>query len=35
MIHDIGMQIVSNDAGEIGYRVYVGGGMGRTPYHRP
>ncbi len=30
--HDIGMEIVKNDAGEIGYRVYVGGGMGRTPY---
>jgi sulfite reductase (NADPH) hemoprotein beta-component len=30
-LHDIGIQIVSNDAGETGYRVLVGGGMGRTP----
>ena len=30
--HDIGIEIVKNDAGEIGYRVYAGGGMGRTPY---
>jgi sulfite reductase (NADPH) hemoprotein beta-component len=30
--HDIGIEIAKNDAGEIGYRVYVGGGMGRTPY---
>ena len=32
MIHDIGIQIVRNDAGEIGYRVFVGGGLGRTPF---
>jgi sulfite reductase (NADPH) hemoprotein beta-component len=29
--HDIGIQIVKNDAGDVGYRIYVGGGMGRTP----
>ena len=29
--HDIGLEIIENDAGEIGYRVYVGGGLGRTP----
>jgi sulfite reductase (NADPH) hemoprotein beta-component len=29
--HDIGMQIVRNDRGEIGFAVYVGGGLGRTP----
>ena len=29
--HDIGLQIVRNAAGEIGYRVFVGGGMGRIP----
>ncbi|CAM3793920.1 nitrite/sulfite reductase [Litorimonas haliclonae] len=29
--HDIGLEIIKNDAGEIGYRVYVGGGLGRTP----
>ncbi|KZY40116.1 sulfite reductase [Roseovarius sp. HI0049] len=28
--HDIGLQIVERD-GEIGYRVVVGGGLGRTP----
>jgi sulfite reductase (NADPH) hemoprotein beta-component len=30
-VHDIGYQIVRNAAGEIGFAVYVGGGMGRTP----
>lgn len=30
-MHDIGLQIIRNDAGELGYRVYVGGGLGRTP----
>ncbi len=30
--HDIGIEIVTNAAGAIGYRVLVGGGMGRTPY---
>src|SRR2546427_1316416 len=30
-IHDIGLQIVRNEAGEIGFRVLVGGGLGRTP----
>ena len=29
--HDIGLFIVKNDAGEIGMRVLVGGGLGRTP----
>ena len=31
-VHDIGLQILRNDRGEIGYRVLVGGGMGRTPF---
>jgi len=30
-MHDIGINIVKNDAGDIGYRVLVGGGLGRTP----
>ncbi len=30
-LHDIGLQIVENDSGERGFRVLVGGGMGRTP----
>jgi sulfite reductase (NADPH) hemoprotein beta-component len=30
--HDLGLEIVRNDAGETGYKVLVGGGMGRTPY---
>lgn len=30
-VHDIGIYIVKNDAGEIGYRILVGGGLGRTP----
>jgi sulfite reductase (NADPH) hemoprotein beta-component len=29
--YDIGLQIVRNGAGELGFRVQVGGGMGRTP----
>ncbi|WP_341365766.1 nitrite/sulfite reductase [Yoonia sp. BS5-3] len=29
--HDIGLQIVRNDAGEVGFQVIVGGGLGRTP----
>ena len=29
--HDIGVQIVRNAAGELGYTMYVGGGLGRTP----
>ena len=30
-VHDIGLFIVKNEAGEIGFRVLVGGGLGRTP----
>ncbi|HEX6590427.1 MAG TPA: nitrite/sulfite reductase [Moraxellaceae bacterium] len=30
-VHDIGVYIVKNEAGEIGYRILVGGGLGRTP----
>jgi len=30
-VHDIGVYIVKNSAGEIGYRILVGGGLGRTP----
>ena len=29
--HDIGLQLKKNAAGEIGFQVFVGGGMGRTP----
>jgi len=29
--HDIGLEVVRNDQQEIGFRVYVGGGLGRTP----
>ncbi|PPD14697.1 MAG: sulfite reductase [Methylobacterium sp.] len=29
--HDIGIGIVRNAAGEVGYRILVGGGLGRTP----
>jgi sulfite reductase (NADPH) hemoprotein beta-component len=34
-LHDIGLQIHRNDAGETGFRVFVGGGMGRTPMIAP
>jgi len=29
--HDIGLEVVHNEQQEIGFRVYVGGGLGRTP----
>lgn len=29
--HDIGLELVKNDAGEVGFKVLVGGGLGRTP----
>ncbi|WP_419901689.1 nitrite/sulfite reductase [Kiloniella sp.] len=30
-VHDIGLAIVKNDEGEVGFEVHVGGGQGRTP----
>ncbi len=30
--HDMAIEIVRNDSGETGYKVLIGGGMGRTPY---
>ncbi len=30
-LHDIGLYLVKNDSGEMGFRVLVGGGLGRTP----
>ncbi len=33
-LHDIGIQLVTRD-GELGARIYVGGGMGRTPMIAP
>ncbi|MES2938131.1 MAG: nitrite/sulfite reductase [Pseudomonadota bacterium] len=29
--YDVGLQLLRNEAGELGFRVLVGGGMGRTP----
>lgn len=29
--HDVGLHLLKNDKGELGFRVQVGGGMGRTP----
>jgi sulfite reductase (NADPH) hemoprotein beta-component len=34
-LHDIGVKMIRNDAGEIGAQFYVGGGMGRTPMIAP
>ena len=31
LLHDIGIQLVKNAQGEEGFRVYAGGGLGRTP----
>ncbi len=30
-VHDIGIRIVRNEAGETGFHILVGGGLGRTP----
>jgi len=30
-MHDIGVQLVKNDHGEVGFQILVGGGLGRTP----
>lgn len=30
-LHDIGIEVVKDDQGEIGFSVWVGGGLGRTP----
>ena len=34
-LHDIGIQLVRNGAGELGAKFFVGGGMGRTPMIGP
>ncbi len=34
-LHDIGLKLVRNDAGELGFEVYAGGGQGRTPMVAP
>jgi sulfite reductase (NADPH) hemoprotein beta-component len=31
-VHDIGLKMVKNEAGEIGFHVLVGGGLGRSPF---
>lgn len=31
LAHDIGISVIKNAQGEIGFRVFVGGGLGRTP----
>ncbi|MDR9468637.1 nitrite/sulfite reductase [Marinospirillum sp.] len=31
-VHDIGLELVRNEAGELGFKVLVGGGLGRTPF---
>jgi len=30
--HDIGLQVARDERGELGFAVYVGGGLGRTPF---
>jgi sulfite reductase (NADPH) hemoprotein beta-component len=34
-VHDLGLQLVENTAGELGFRVHAGGGLGRTPLLGP
>jgi sulfite reductase (NADPH) hemoprotein beta-component len=31
-VHDIGLKLLKNEAGETGFRVLVGGGLGRSPF---
>ncbi len=31
-VHDVGLRMVRNAAGEVGFQVAVGGGLGRTPF---
>ena len=31
-VHDIGLRLIKNEKGEIGFEVLVGGGLGRTPF---
>jgi sulfite reductase (NADPH) hemoprotein beta-component len=35
LIHDIGLALVKNGDGELGFRVHAGGGLGRTPILAP
>ncbi len=30
-VHDIGIQLIENEKAELGYKLFVGGGLGRTP----
>jgi sulfite reductase (NADPH) hemoprotein beta-component len=34
-LHDIGIELLRNEAGELGGKIFVGGGMGRTPMIAP
>jgi sulfite reductase (NADPH) hemoprotein beta-component len=34
-VHDLGLQLARNDAGALGFTVYAGGGLGRTPLLGP
>ncbi|MCG8378067.1 MAG: nitrite/sulfite reductase, partial [Proteobacteria bacterium] len=34
-VHDIGIYLVKNESGEIGFNILAGGGLGRTPYIGP
>ena len=29
--HDVGVRILRDESGEVGYRIFAGGGLGRTP----
>ena len=31
-VHDIGLRLYKNENGDLGFEVFVGGGLGRTPY---
>ncbi len=30
-VHDVGIELVKNESGEVGFKILVGGGLGRTP----
>lgn len=31
MVHDVGINVKLNEAGQVGFEIFVGGGLGRTP----
>ncbi len=32
LVHDIGLRLIKNNSGKVGFEIFVGGGQGRSPY---